>query len=81
MKINENKEIFMQVRFGDLKPGDTFVDYDENFDGDRYYIVSSAGSVVDLQIGIVRYYDSDDLVIPVEITGDVKWPTKVIRRK
>ena len=81
MKINENKEIFMEVRFGDLKPGDTFVDYDE-FDNARYYIVSGIGEGVNLKNGsAIRYNDPDCLVIPVEIIGDVKWPDKVIKRK
>lgn len=81
MKINDNKEIFMEVRLGDLKPGDTFFDYDE-FDNGRYYIVCDSGAVVDLKNGsAIRYNDPDCLVIPVEITGDVKWPDKVIRRK
>ena len=80
MKINDNQEIFMEVRFGDLKPGDTFFDYDE-FDNARYYIVCGTSAVVDLKNGAIRHYDLDDLVVPVEITGNVKWPDKVIKRK
>ena len=81
MKIIENREIFMEMRFGDLKPGDTFFDYDE-FDNARYYIVSGVTSAVDLKNGAVRYYnDSNHLVVPVEIIGDVKWPYKVIKLK
>ena len=71
MKINDNKEIFMEVRFGDLKPGDTICDYDD-FGNTRYYIKWGISVVADLQNGDLRHYEQDELVIPVEITANVK---------
>lgn len=83
MKINENKEIFMEVRFGDLEPGDTFV-IERGF-GYAYAIKTRTTLVEDiafnLKDGSVMWLKPDVLVTPVEIIGDVKWPDKVIKRK
>lgn len=82
MKINDNQEIFMEVRFGDLKPGDTFVIECES--GYTYAIKTSTQLVdmaFDLKNGSVLWLKDHELVNPVEIIGDVKWPDKVIKRK
>lgn len=97
MKINEHKNCFIEVRFEDLKPGDTFAeqislpDYEEDDYYFRYKIKGCSlgekvfntyrGWAVDLHSGALNFYDPNDLVIPIEINGDVMWPTKAIRRK
>ena len=83
MKINENKEIFAEVRFGDLKPGDTFAIERES--GYTYAIKTKTELVddiaFDLNSGMVLWLKPHELVIPVEIIGDVKWPDKFFKRK
>lgn len=82
MRINENKEIFMEVRFEDLKPGDTFIIERES--GYTYAIKTSTQLVdmaFDLKDGSVIWLRGHELVTPVEIIGDVKWPDKFFKRK
>ena len=111
MKINEHKNCFVEVRFEDLNPGDTFAeqialpdDEEDNyyfrykikgwsssetlledlfasFHSDKEIVDVHRGWAVDLHNGVLSYYDPGDLVIPIEINGDVMWPTKAIRRK
>ena len=83
MKINENKEIFEEVRFDDLKPGDTFAIERKA----RYiYGIKTKTELVDdmafdLNNGSVMWLKPFELVIPVEIIGDVKWPDNFFKRK
>lgn len=83
MRINENKENFTKVRFRDLNTGDTFAIERES--GYTYAIKIKTelveGFAANLENGCVIFPQSCDTVIPVEITGNVKWPDKVIRRK
>lgn len=86
MKIVDNREIYMEVRFGDLKGGDTFANVTDANDCRPLYLIkvysrNGNGEAVDLEFGCMHYYESDELVIPIEMQGEVKWPTKVIRRK
>ena len=83
MKINDNKEIFMEVRFGDLKPGDTFA---IELEAGYIYCIRTKTEYVDylafdLNNGSAIWLKPHDLVIPIEIIGDVKWPDKFFRRK
>ena len=84
MKINENKVIFKEVRFDDLKAGDTFV-IDRGSRGYTYGIKTKTDLIpdmaFDLQNGSVLWLKPFELVIPAEITGDVKWPDKFFKQK
>ena len=86
MKIIDNREIYMEVRFGDLEGGDTFTYTTDANDCRPLYMIkvynhNGNGEAVDLEFGTVHYFDSDELVIPIEFQGEAKWPTKVVRRK
>lgn len=84
MKINENKVIFTEVRFDDLKPGDTFA-IDRGLGGYTYAIKARTelveGFAINLEDGRAIFPQCCDLVIPVDIIGDVKWPDKFFKRK
>lgn len=84
MTINENKEIFAEVRFEDLKAGNTFA-IEHGSSGYIYAIKTTRTFAttlsIDLKDGSSIWINPDDLVIPVEIIGDVKWPIGFFKRK
>ena len=84
MKINENKVVFTEVRFDDLKAGDTFV---INRGLGRYTYAIKArtelveGFAINLKDGNAIFPQCCDLVIPADIIGDVNWPDNFFKRK
>ena len=91
MKINDNNEIFANVRFGNLEPGKEFAIreyYPDGSDGFAFLIKGNGdyddsikGWAVDLSNGVRKFFDDFDFVIPIEIEANVIWPNKYIKRK